>query len=847
MQLKALPTTNGKPEQYVALSYTWGEQRRGQMPYMTTRSNVILHIQKNGLSAVLEKLPKTVWDAMLLVKQLGERYLWVDSLCIVQDSVRSWELNAKAMHLVYGFAHFTICAADGDATTGLRAVDSVLSGRRMRPLPSSHTATKLNQMLREETRRQQYIQELTAPLTVECLPGLKLLVSKPPEAVIQDSVWNKRGWTFQERLLSRRCIIFAEGQVYFQCRSAVMSQDIFHDERSGGWSLDWTSSPLRTLGELRRKAFWFYMKCILLYTGRDLTHPKDVLTAFQGTSWLLQQRLNAPLFYGLPASHFDLALLWMPLKALERRKPKTEHRGRCSQDEFGNCTCHIPEGSYGSEEFPSWSWCGWSEGKAEYQLDMIDGCLVNVQEWLKQHTWILWYVRDYEGNLRPLWDRNILGEDFSEEVRWRGYSGKAPAPSKRDNIQFSPSQTSATYPGIQSQPPHGLRTCLLERAGEALKFQNTGTKTHNHSLSNRPQQKHDHKCGDLLYAMDNYHIYVDELGRRALPIPRTRATVYQEPRDSISKGSFDATIPTSLENEWYKTSNRSYMRPLPTKKATRYRPMLGEKHVIFTTFDKRGKGNSSDCDDYDDRGGRDVEEDGRNRHDDSDTCAAAVDYDEDPDFDIKSGENVSICSEPEMTSALLSSKKTNKSSCPRSVGEEDSYGRPKKRDLGDGTTFKGILPDNPFGIIRRPYLGDSKEPLRAMLILQFWTWRIDLYVTIRDQQGTPGPGEGLCHCDIVDRTGDWCGSIVLSRDWIADKEGEPQIFIAISDAKNFTADECPVWNYYIPKEKDESEWDLYHVLLLERHQDRRVFERVGLGKVFQAAFGEAVWFEIKMA
>ena len=70
--------------------------------------------------------------------------------------------------------------------------------------------------------------------------------------------------------------------------------------------------------------------------------------------------------------------------------------------------------------------------------------------------------------------------------------------------------------------------------------------------------------------------------------------------------------------------------------------------------------------------------------------------------------------------------------------------------------------------------------------------------------------------------------------------------MAVSDAKSLTRDECPIWNYYIPKEQEESEWDLYYVLLLQRNRERAFWERVALGKVFRAAFGYAKWNEIKL-
>lgn len=253
-------------------------------------------------------------DAVLLVQAIGQRYLWVDSLCIVQDSTSSWELNAKAMHLVYGNAFFTICAADGDARTGLRAVSPILSELRnydhTDSLRSSIQATPegLSKMAKDSFHKESndiistpnenmgwpdfgasgLIEGETAEddekhksLVIDCSSSIRVLVSRSPEHVIQCSSWDRRGWTFQERLLSRRCLIFAENLAYFQCRSTVMS-------------LDCTGSPLRTLGELKKRAFWFYMKCVGLYTGRQLTKPRDILMAFQGSSWLLEQYLQAP-------------------------------------------------------------------------------------------------------------------------------------------------------------------------------------------------------------------------------------------------------------------------------------------------------------------------------------------------------------------------------------------------------------------------------------------------------------------------------------------------------------------------------------------------------------------------
>lgn len=804
MQLKPLPIVDGEPERYVALSYVWGQRSAGEKPYTTTRANIMTHIQHGGLETAWGKLPRTIQEAILLVSRLGERYIWIDSLCIVQDSTSSWELNAKSMHLVYGNAHFTICAADGDAEAGLRAVSPLLrmfkSGSRPKrssagfsssppavspahhhprppsPIPSSRLGHRSNHgMHTDEARGGPRPPEEVAslPLRAECLPGVRLLVLRPPESVIQQSVWNQRGWTFQERLLSRRCLIFAEGQVFFQCKSTVMSQQIFTDGGVNGWSLDWTNSPLRTLGELQRRAFWFYMKCVPLYTGRDLTKPKDILTAFQGTAWLLQQRMNAPLFYGLPSSHFDLALLWTPRGRLDRRMHRRSHRtstSPCSQDEMGNCNCKVEEEGYGGKEFPSWSWCGWAGGQAEYTSGMIDGCLMNVQEWLRDHTWIRWYVRDREGNLRPLWDKDMISEDRSEEARWRGYAGRSSKSPEvvviRERRLHSPPRRRISSPPIPYDP---------RRPGGPP--------------PPPPQPPYNH------------------VPPRPGGPPHLQPHHFQHPPADPR-----ARHRAAYQNAWSWQPNTVYLDHMP--------PEVYEEEECL---------------------------DERVRH----SRARNVRQRYYPEVDMLQSA-LSDSSNDESGDDSTEIEEGSESSSETQVQihrKEDNFGRPIRPSLRNrkATEFTGILPDHPFSIIRGPFPEEYKGSIHAMPILQFWTWRTELLVTIRRQSRTsPAPESGLCQCDVIDRAGDWCGSIVLPQDWIGDHEGKLLQFIAISDAKSLTRDECPVWNYYIPKEEEESEWDLYYVMLLKRNRERALWERVAIGKVFQAAFGNAVWDEIKL-
>ncbi len=194
MQLKALPVKKGKPACFVALSYVWGRQGHGEQPYVTTRETVLTHILHGGLGTAWDRLPRTIQDSILLVSRLGERFLWIDSLCIVQDSDSSWRLNAQAMHLVYGHAYFTICAADGDASAGLQAVQSIL-----RPThPTAHPLGPISDLgvLRLEAAKNQ---DGLLSMCGDYAPGVRIMVTRSLEAVINDSAWNKRAWTLAGR------------------------------------------------------------------------------------------------------------------------------------------------------------------------------------------------------------------------------------------------------------------------------------------------------------------------------------------------------------------------------------------------------------------------------------------------------------------------------------------------------------------------------------------------------------------------------------------------------------------------------------------------------------------------
>ena len=951
MQLKSLPFVNGEPERYVALSYVWGKRSPGRARYVTTRSNVMVRIQHGGLEKSWDRLPKTIQDVILLVGRLGERYVWIDSLCIVQDSMTSWEHNAKAMHLVYGNAHLTVCAADGDALTGLRAISSALKRVENEKAQPNLNAANISQPGGPRERANNTIDEAQlGPVTGEVLPGIKLLTSKPPEAVIQDSQWNQRGWTFQERLLSRRCLIFAEGKVYFQCRSSVTSEDIISHGSSEGWSLDWTNSPLRTLGELRRRAFWFYMRCVSLYTGRLLSKSKDVLTAFQGTSWLLQRHLNAPLFWGLPASHFDFALLWSPVDVLKRRQRMSSHqsdRGSYAIEDTDKSKSMIDEDDFGDQEFPSWSWCGWLGAGCEYKSDMLEGSFLNVNEWLRTHTWILWYIRDFEGNLRPLWDKSVLKEDVSEKTSWRGYRGRTSARStspsfsnqhqrihrEESDSQYAqksmprPKRSSLRRPGVphSTKIPHDPLTPSIDQLQgsnypsprphqptesihipfvvppappgphpihKARAWKESCTERKSPDDSEGPQRAYKPSTGTdadekgwsrqsnrpyLERVRSGYYKTGDESDGdarlNAMPfssgigMATSSGAQYESSAAKHSTATYQGLTnfshtPASHRPPYDPPSAPAsypapgYYPPYAYTYTPSYYPSYSYNNIpayySTSTYHPINMNHAVPHHDQSEqrpkrrqRAKVRVQEPVPDSEQTLSESEASIISDK-----VDSGRGSIRASSPQKGDQARKSARISERSGPQGVKQMDTktdpYGRPPGSNVGKETRFRSIIPENPFGIISGPYPNNPQELLKGMPVLQFWTWWTECVVKPRASDSVSTAVNILSHYDVHDKSGDWCGSVCLPLDFIADHSGQVFKFIAISDAKSFTKDECPLWNYYVPKEREDSEWDLYHVLMLRRNRERALWERVALGKIFQAAFADAQWYEVKL-
>lgn len=283
---------------YVALSYVWGEDKLAEgkaMPKLT--ENTHERFKQPG-SLTRDTVLSTIDDAMKVTQEIGERYIWVDCLCIRQGDEDDYREFIPQMHLIYGFASVTIIAASGDnAHAGL---PGVRKGSR------SH------------------VQE---PFTIK--PGISLLETMDTKGTnyksgaivnyqyLEDSAWFKRGWTFHERIFSRRALIFAREQVYWECEEASFwCEDSF-----------WETSRKVGIGHrycfglfsehLRRPWSVAYVMLVKEYSRRMLTRVGDALDAFALIISALEFEAGHKCLWGLPSLVFNItvsflidALIW---------------------------------------------------------------------------------------------------------------------------------------------------------------------------------------------------------------------------------------------------------------------------------------------------------------------------------------------------------------------------------------------------------------------------------------------------------------------------------------------------------------------------------------------------------
>jgi hypothetical protein len=222
---------------HLVLSYCWGMTPKDAPWQLTTTT-----IQKFATEIPLTVLPQTLHDAIMWTRNLRERYIWIDSMCILQDSEEDWRREASRMASTYGSATMTLVAASSSAYGGM-------SDRR-NPLRNSAASLVL--------------QDGSSKFTIYLLPN-----GQPRKAPLLPPT-DGRGWCYQEDLLSSRLVKITQKSVLWQC----VGDGSIPPTRAQG---------LEQLGKhppYRWYTLWY--RFVERYSNRSLTYPKDKLVAFYG-------------------------------------------------------------------------------------------------------------------------------------------------------------------------------------------------------------------------------------------------------------------------------------------------------------------------------------------------------------------------------------------------------------------------------------------------------------------------------------------------------------------------------------------------------------------------------------
>ncbi|KAG4438505.1 hypothetical protein IFR05_006028 [Cadophora sp. M221] len=272
---------------YVCLSHCWGKSQ----PLRLLKANNMAFQEEISWPSI----PHTFRDAMMVSKYLEIEYIWIDSLCIVQDDSADWQVEASKMLSIYENSHITIAAtASGGSSEGLfHDVPPALLGFQIMQGSETHDGI----IIRVEPEHGDRYEKMGPPTTLPLMT---------------------RGWVFQERLVPPRTINFTDKEIVWECREMGICQC-----HLGNSALPTKTSKQRHYSALRdppgnygqeitgAEKEWF--NAIEKYSCLQLTYYSDRLIAISGIAKqfaMTQGAILGEYFGGVWSNSLPIALLW---------------------------------------------------------------------------------------------------------------------------------------------------------------------------------------------------------------------------------------------------------------------------------------------------------------------------------------------------------------------------------------------------------------------------------------------------------------------------------------------------------------------------------------------------------
>ncbi|KAH7062208.1 heterokaryon incompatibility protein-domain-containing protein [Macrophomina phaseolina] len=297
--LREAGTIAGDAE-YVTLSHAWGQSDG-------TRASCQILEHKNLATLVAgitqQDLPRTFQDAVTISRRLGFKYLWIDSLCIIQDSPKDWENESASMAAIYGASALNLVALGVDSHQGCF----------VRRNPLKLTPCKLNQ------------DSVKTTYALHCCVDVEMAFDWAPSM--------QRAWVAQERVLAPRNVFFGGPELFWTCTQGTFSEKgptpkLFPSGYRGPGCPDKMAFAILKQrrdtehpGSERMQDFSVLWHGLLkTYLCAKLSYQTDKLVAFSGVAWAIQNHSGLSYWAGLWKETFLMDCLWACVQAGTRPK-----------------------------------------------------------------------------------------------------------------------------------------------------------------------------------------------------------------------------------------------------------------------------------------------------------------------------------------------------------------------------------------------------------------------------------------------------------------------------------------------------------------------------------------------
>ncbi|KAK4223937.1 heterokaryon incompatibility protein-domain-containing protein [Podospora fimiseda] len=290
---------------YTALSHCWGNKTG----IVETTTQTLERHYTQGIA--LTSLPKSFLDATNISLGLGIYYIWIDSICIIQDDRIDWEQESVKMAAVYLGAYLTIAVSTSPNPSGGCFLPRSWS-------PGSSVGI-LHSDVKARWAKLGFPPEIQVRYLGRCHKDLNIGNHNNLQTKVLVAPLLTRAWAFQERILSKRIIHFHREEMVFECNhfrvcecGQMLSLKIRGDFNNG-------QSPkailgMASVGELHETKLWGTWEWIVKgYSQLYLTVERDRLPGLAGLARHLSELMNQTYMAGLWKDALPRQLMWFVL------------------------------------------------------------------------------------------------------------------------------------------------------------------------------------------------------------------------------------------------------------------------------------------------------------------------------------------------------------------------------------------------------------------------------------------------------------------------------------------------------------------------------------------------------